>query len=155
MTRFYAAMAGDGKVGAPYIVQRRGGIVPRSLGLDSAQLAGLRNAMCAVVQRGTAAASGGRDLNACGKTGTAQNPHGEDHGWFIGYAPADHPKIVVGSIMEFKLHGSSVAPYVVRVMQRYLTSLDTTLRKARVKVDVLDDSVSGPGVVVPPDTGWR
>jgi penicillin-binding protein 2 len=155
MMRFYAAMAGDGKIGPPFIVRRRGDVVPRTLGLDSLQLSGLRNAMCDVVRRGTASGSGGRALDVCGKTGTAQNPHGEDHGWFIGYAPADNPRIVVGSIMEFKLHGSSVAPYVVRVIQRYLTMQDTTLRKARVRVDVLDDSVSGPGVVVPPDTGWR
>jgi penicillin-binding protein 2 len=111
--------------------------------------------MCAVVQRGTAAASGGREVNACGKTGTAQNPHGDDHGWFIGYAPADHPRIVVGSIMEFKLHGSTVAPYVVRVMQRYLSQQDSTLKQAKIKVQLLDDSVSGPGMVVPPDTTAR
>jgi penicillin-binding protein 2 len=155
MMRFYAALAGDGTSQAPYIVRRRPEDKAHSLGLTREQLDGLRAAMCAVVQRGTAAASGGRDLNACGKTGTAQNPHGEDHGWFIGYAPADNPKIVVGSIMEFKLHGSSVAPYVVRVMQRYLTRQDSTLRQAKVKVQLLSDSVSGPGVVVPPDTGSR
>jgi cell division protein FtsI/penicillin-binding protein 2 len=72
------------------------------------------------VQRGTAGASGGRDLNVAGKTGTAQNSHGEDHGWFIGFAPADKPEIIVGAIMEQALHGSSVAPYVVRVIRRYL-----------------------------------
>jgi penicillin-binding protein 2 len=55
-----------------------------------------------------------------GKTGTAQNPHGADHGWFIGFAPADKPEIIVGSIMEKALHGSSVAPWVVRIIRRYL-----------------------------------
>jgi penicillin-binding protein 2 len=155
MMRFYAALAGNGNVEAPFVVARRAGTVPRPLGLTAEQLAGLRNAMCAVVQRGTAAASGGREVNACGKTGTAQNPHGDDHGWFIGYAPADHPRIVVGSIMEFKLHGSTVAPYVVRVMQRYLSQQDSTLKQAKIKVQLLDDSVSGPGMVVPPDTTAR
>ena len=48
-----------------------------------------------------------------GKTGTAQNPHGKDHGWFIGFAPADEPELVVGAIMEFAEHGTVVAPYVV------------------------------------------
>ena len=155
MMRFYAALAGNGNVEAPFVVARRPGTAPRPLGLTAEQLAGLRNAMCAVVQRGTAAGSGGREVNACGKTGTAQNPHGEDHGWFIGYAPADNPKIVVGSIMEFKLHGSTVAPYVVRVMQRYLAQQDSTLKQARIKMQVLDDSVSGPGMVVPPDSTPR
>jgi len=155
MMRFYAALAGNGSVEAPFVVARRAGTVPRSLGLTAEQLAGLRNAMCAVVQRGTAAGSGGREVNACGKTGTAQNPHGDDHGWFIGYAPADNPRIVVGSIMEFKLHGSTVAPYVVRVMQRYLAQQDSTLKQAKIKMQVLEDSVSGPGIVIPPDTTAR
>jgi penicillin-binding protein 2 len=105
------------------------------------------------VQSGTAAGSGGRDLNVCGKTGTAQNSHGKDHGWFIGYAPADKPQIIVGSIMEAKEHGSSVAPYVVQVIRRFLTAGDSTLLKARVRVPVLEDSVTG--ALAPPDTTRR
>jgi penicillin-binding protein 2 len=141
MMRFYAALAGDGTVGPPYIVKARE-LSRRSLGLTPEQVQGLRAAMVAVVQRGTAAASGGKDLNVAGKTGTAQNPHGKNHGWFIGYAPADNPKIVVGSIMEFKEHGSAVAPYVVQVMRRYLTSLDPSLSKAKIRVPIQEDSVA-------------
>ena len=120
MMKFYQALAGDGKTVPPHLVEAQKGIASRTLGLDEGQLAGLRDAMIAVVQRGTAGASGGRDLNVAGKTGTAQNPHGADHGWFIGFAPADKPEIIVGSIMEKALHGSSVAPWVVRVIRRYL-----------------------------------
>ncbi|HEX7023457.1 MAG TPA: penicillin-binding protein 2, partial [Gemmatimonadales bacterium] len=154
MMRFYAALAGDGTEGAPYIVARRDSVRTRDLGLTPEQLTGLRAALCAVVQRGTAAGSGGRELNVCGKTGTAQNPHGSDHGWFIGYAPADHPKIVVGAIMEdLGGHGgASVAPYVVRVIQRYLIRQDSTLLKARVKVPVVPDSVTGADSTIRPDT---
>lgn len=141
MMRFYAALAGDGTVGPPYIVKARD-LPRRSLGLTPEQVLGLRAAMVAVVQRGTAAASGGKDLNVAGKTGTAQNPHGKNHGWFIGYAPADNPKIVVGSIMEFKEHGSAVAPYVVQVIRRYLTSLDPSLAKAKIRVPIQEDSVA-------------
>ena len=120
MTRFYAALAGDGVLRPPHLVAAAAGAQPRSLGLTPGQLAGLRDAMIAVVMRGTAAASRGQDLNVAGKTGTAQNAHGADHGWFIGFAPSDNPAIVVGAIMEKALHGSSVAPYVVRVIRRYL-----------------------------------
>jgi len=120
MMKFYQALAGDGNTVAPHLVSVPKGVQSRSLGLDPAQLTGLRDAMIAVVQHGTAAASHGRDLNVAGKTGTAQNPHGADHGWFIGFAPADDPEIIVGSIMEKALHGSSVAPWVVRVIRRYL-----------------------------------
>lgn len=118
--KFYQALAGDGNTIAPHFIDVPKGIESRSLGLDAAQLAGLRDAMIAVVQRGTAAGSRGQDLNVAGKTGTAQNSHGADHGWFIGFAPAEKPEIIVGSIMEKALHGSSVAPYVVRVIRRYM-----------------------------------
>jgi penicillin-binding protein 2 len=120
MTRFYAALAGDGVLRPPHLVAAPPEAQPRSLGLTPGQLAGLRDAMIAVVTRGTAAASRGQDLNVAGKTGTAQNAQGADHGWFIGFAPSDNPTIVVGAIMEKALHGSSVAPYVVRVIRRYL-----------------------------------
>jgi len=141
LTRFYAALAGDGTVPTPYVVQKPVGPA-RSLGLSEEQLQGLRLAMAAVVDRGTAAASGGRDLRVGGKTGTAQNPQGPDHGWFIGFAPADDPKIVVGSIMEFALHGSSVAPFVVKAIRRYLEKTDPSLAKARIKVVIQEDSAT-------------
>ncbi|MBL8988936.1 MAG: hypothetical protein JNJ80_21860, partial [Gemmatimonadetes bacterium] len=141
LVRFYAAIAGDGTIPNPYLVQPTGA-AERSLGLTPEQLEGLRNAMADVVRSGTAAASGGRDLRVGGKTGTAQNPHGADHGWFIGFAPADDPKIVVGSIMEFALHGSSVAPFVVKVIRRHLESIDPSLAKATIKVLIQDDSAT-------------
>jgi hypothetical protein len=87
-----------------------------------------------------------------GKTGTAQNPHGEAHGWFIGYAPADDPKIVVGAFFEFGLHGSSVAPYVARVIRRYLESVDPSLRGATIRVEFPADTAPRSLPVVP-DTG--
>ncbi len=149
MMRFYAALAGDGALHAPYLVQRRD-TVSRSLGLTPEQLQGLRAALAKVVESGTAAASGGREIHVAGKTGTAQNPHGKDHGWFIGYAPSDKPQIVVGSLMEFKEHGSGVAPYVVQVIRRYLASQDPSLTRAKVKVPVVEDSVAQPAAI--PDT---
>jgi len=152
MMRFYTALAGDGTVGPPYLVAPLKKIPRRSLGLTPAQLQGLRSALCRVVQSGTAAASGGREINACGKTGTAQNPHGSDHGWFLGYAPADNPKVVVGAIMEsLGGHGGAfVAPYVVQVIRRYLSESDPSLVRAKVKVPVVEDSVSQPVAI--PDT---
>ena len=96
----------------------------RALGLSPAQLEGLRTALIAVVERGTAAASRSLDLELAGKTGTAQNSHGEDHGWYVGFAPAHKPTIIVGSIMEFAEHGSNVAPYVNKVLARYVLGKD-------------------------------
>jgi penicillin-binding protein 2 len=138
MMRFYEGLAGSGDAVTPYIVKptsaRR-----RSLGLTQKELEGLRHALTAVVERGTAAANRRSDLAVAGKTGTAQNPHGEDHGWFIGFAPADKPQLIVGGIMEFAKHGTTVAPYVVQTLRRYILGPEAT---GPVKLGVLLDEAA-------------
>ncbi len=138
MVKFYEGLASDGAASAPYLV-RPTTTERRDLGLTQAQLDGLRHSLLAVVERGPAAASRRKDLTVAGKTGTAQNPHGKDHGWFIGFAPADKPELVIGGIMEFGEHGSSVAPFVVRAMRRYLLGPDTV---GTIKVRVLVDETA-------------
>lgn len=57
-----------------------------------------------------------------GKTGTAQNPHGEDHGWFIAFAPYDNPQIAIAVLMENSGFGSiSAAPVASLLIEKYLT----------------------------------
>jgi penicillin-binding protein 2 len=138
MMRFYEGLSGDGNAAAPYLV-RPAEAKPRSLGLTPEQLDGLRRALIAVVEHGTASANRRADLVVAGKTGTAQNPHGEDHGWFIGFAPADKPELVVGGIMEFAKHGATVTPYVVRSLRRYILGPDTA---GTIKVKVLLDETA-------------
>ncbi len=122
MTSFYQALAGDGVERPPYIVAPNDSVAPHQLGLTAGQLEGLRQAMVEVVERGTAVRSRRANLTIAGKTGTAQNSQrkDQDHGWFIGFAPADHPQIVIGSVMEFFKHGSDVAPYVSKALARYV-----------------------------------
>ena len=141
IVRFYAALSGDGSLPIPYLVKAPTG-VRKSLGLTTSQLVGLRAALEDVVTKGTAARSGGRDLKVAGKTGTAQNPHGDNHGWFVAFAPADNPKVVVGSIMEFAKHGTVVAPFVVRAIRRYLAGIDPALAKATVRLNIQEDSAT-------------
>jgi penicillin-binding protein 2 len=146
MVHFYQALAGDGAEVAPYLVRPRSGTKVRSLGLNPEQLQGLRRALIAVVERGTAAASRRTDLAVAGKTGTAQNSHGKDHGWFIGFAPAENPQIVVGGIMEFAEHGTVVAPYVVQAIRRYVLGPDAP-GQAPVKVKVLAPEDTAPRIL--------
>ncbi len=153
MVKFYAALAGDGKVRSPYVVRESAEPV-RDLGLTPDQLAGLRTALIAVVERGTAAASRSTDLAVAGKTGTAQNSHGKDHGWFIGFAPADNPTIVIGGIMEAAEHGTVVAPYVVKALSRYVlgpaappptpSELELPIDSAPRDTPAADTTVAGP-----------
>jgi penicillin-binding protein 2 len=135
MMKFYQGLAGDGESVTPYIVKptssRR-----KSLGLTPKELDGLRRSLIAVVERGTAVANRRADLAVAGKTGTAQNPHGDDHGWFIAFAPADKPELIVGGIMEFAQHGTTVAPYVVQTLRRYILGPDAI---GPVKLGMLRD----------------
>jgi penicillin-binding protein 2 len=119
MMRLYQMLASDGRMRPPFVVRPARGDQP-DLGLSADQLAGLRAAMVSVVEQGTARASRMRNLTIAGKTATAQNPHGADHGWYIAFAPAERPEIVVGAIIEFAEHGSSIAPLVSRIIARYL-----------------------------------
>jgi penicillin-binding protein 2 len=123
MVRFYAALANGGHVPTPYVVRERVALRP-VVQLPESTFLGVRQALIAVVERGTARGVRLERLRLAGKTGTAQNPHGPDHGWFIGFAPAADPAIVVGGIMEFAEHGTIVASYVARVVEHYLLGPD-------------------------------
>ena len=59
-----------------------------------------------------------------GKTGTAQNPHGDDHALFACFATSDDPRLAVAVIAEESGHGGSVAaPVAQRVLQVFLTGV--------------------------------
>jgi len=62
----------------------------------------------------------GNELKLAGKTGTAQNPHGLDHGLFVGLFPASAPEIVIAIVVEHGEHGSSTARLVRDLVLRYL-----------------------------------
>jgi cell division protein FtsI/penicillin-binding protein 2 len=85
------------------------------------QMAGLREALHGVVStRGTAASAAIKGVEVAGKTGTSQNPHGKDHGWFVGFAPKENPRIVVAVLVAFGEHGYLAARIASKMMERYL-----------------------------------
>jgi penicillin-binding protein 2 len=62
-----------------------------------------------------------KDIHVAGKTGTAQNPHGEDHSWFVGYAPYENPTIAIAIIVENAGFGGAVAaPIAKQLIEFYL-----------------------------------
>ena len=143
MVRLFQQLASDGRLRTPFIVRppRTSG-EGASLDLTDEQLLVLRRAMIAVVEQGTARGSRIAQLSIAGKTGTAQNPHGADHGWFIGFGPADKPEIVVGAIIEFAQHGTAVAPLVARTIAHYLGIEET--RAQNIRVNMPADSAPQP-----------
>lgn len=71
---------------------------------------------------GTASIAAVKGLDICGKTGTAQNPHGHDHSVFICFAPKDNPKIAVAAYVENGGFGATwAAPIASLLTEMYLT----------------------------------
>lgn len=67
-----------------------------------------------VVNEGTGSAARLSGIQVAGKTGTAENPHGADHAWFIGFAPADNPEIAIAVIVENAGSGGAIAAPIAR-----------------------------------------
>jgi penicillin-binding protein 2 len=153
MARFYAMLASPrGVAPEPRVVMGGDRGKRRSLGLSAESLSGLREALVSVVDEGTAVGAQIANLRIAGKTGTAQNAHGPDHGWFIGFAPADDAEIVVGAIIEFAEHGSRVAPLVTRVIARHLLGPDALATRGGSEViETPADSAPEP-IPILPDT---
>ncbi len=81
----------------------------------------VRDLLEEVVAHGTGGRAKIENIRVGGKTGTAQNPHGEDHGLFLAVAPIEAPRIVVVVVVERAGHGGVVAaPVAQRLMERLL-----------------------------------
>src|SRR6185436_16070937 len=109
-----------GQAVLPQLVQHDTALT-RVFKIPDAQLDSLRIAMSGVVQAGgTAGSAAIKGIALAGKTGSAQNPHGADHAWFVGFAPAENPKVVVAVMIEFGLHGYRAARIASKIVERYL-----------------------------------
>lgn len=70
------------------------------------------------------------DVEVCGKTGTAQNPHGRDHSAFMGFAPMNNPKIAICVYVENAGFGATYGvPIGGLMMEKYLTGEISPERK--------------------------
>jgi len=79
---------------------------------------------------GTASVAAVEGLDICGKTGTAQNPHGNDHSVFICFAPKDNPKIAVAAYVENGGFGATwAAPIASLLAEKYLNGEISQSRK--------------------------
>jgi len=123
MAQFYAALAADGKVRAPRMAAGGQPGEVWDLHISEENLQWLREGLRRVVQAdGTARLSALEHWDWIGKTGTAQNPHGTDHAWFVGMAgpKGGKPEVVVAALVEFGAHGSEAAQYAAKVADYYL-----------------------------------
>ncbi|MGB6984521.1 MAG: penicillin-binding transpeptidase domain-containing protein, partial [Candidatus Aquilonibacter sp.] len=88
--------------------------------------------MIAVVQRGTGTVAQLPGVQVAGKTGTATNPHGASHSWFVAFAPADHPRFVVAIIVENAGYGADVAAPIARAVLEAALATQQETPAARV-----------------------
>ena len=81
----------------------------------------VQDGMQKVVEAGTARVAQFREVVICGKTGTAQNPHGKDHSLFVGFAPRDNPRIAIAVMVENAGFGAEwAAPIASLMMEKYM-----------------------------------
>jgi penicillin-binding protein 2 len=76
-----------------------------------------------------------KDIVVCGKTGTVQNPHGEDHSVFVAFAPMNKPKIAIAVFIENAKGGGGLwaAPTAGLMIEKYLTGKITEIDREKYK----------------------
>jgi len=121
MAKLYTALAAGGMAATPEVV-RQAPHRERIFTLTPDQMDGVIKALAGVVASGgTAAASQIEGVMLAGKTGSAQHAGpGPDHAWFVGFAPANAPKIVVAVMLEYGGHGARAARIASSIISHYL-----------------------------------
>lgn len=123
MADYVCAIANRGYYMTPHLIKNidKKKVVRHETGIDPMYYQYLVDAMEQVVEHGTAATSKVPGVVMCGKTGTAENPHGEDHSIFIAFAPKDNPKIAIATYVENAGFGAAwAAPISSLLIEKYL-----------------------------------
>ncbi len=132
MALLASTIANAGMEPRPYIVRQivRNGIVagastPATLAnpVSSETAAKVTSMMVAVVRRGTGTPAQLPHVTVAGKTGTATNPRGRSHSWFLCFAPAQAPRVVVAVVVENVGYGATYAAPIARAV--LATALET------------------------------
>jgi len=126
MANLTATIANGGKIFRPFVVRKiitqEGETVESYFGkqigeahISHKTLEIVRRGMEQVVESGTGRAAAVSGIKIAGKTGTAENPQGEDHAWFLAYAPSDKdPEIALAVFVEHGGHGAQAAAPLAR-----------------------------------------
>jgi penicillin-binding protein 2 len=129
MANMTAAIANRGYYYTPHVVKSVGPehlidsrfTTKHQIDIDPANFEQIVLGMEQAVTSGTAAGVKLKDIIMCGKTGTAQNPHGANHSVFIGFAPKDNPKIAIAVYVENAGFGATyAAPIASLMIEKYL-----------------------------------
>ena len=133
-----AFIANRGYYIAPHVVRaigREDSLNPNYMernyvGIDKKHFDIVVEGMAKVVSNGTARLARIDSIDVCGKTGTAQNPHGENHSVFIAFAPRDNPQIAIAVFVENSGYGGTwAAPISSLMIEKYLKGYINNRRK--------------------------
>lgn len=135
MAMICSAVANGGNLLRPYLVESvtkndtilrsaKEKILGQAISAECAEYIGRQ--MVDVVKNGTGVNARISGVTVAGKTGTAENEKDKDHSWFIGYAPAEDPKIAIAVILENDgmSGGATAAPIAGSVMRKYLSIIE-------------------------------
>jgi penicillin-binding protein 2 len=136
MANLAATIANRGFYYTPHIIKEVEGqdriderfLEQHNTSIDSVHFAAVADGMEGAVNRGGGTSWRARiaDINVCGKTGTAENPHGEDHSIFIAFAPKDNPRIAISVYVENGGFGNIwAAPIAGLMAEKYLSDTIT------------------------------
>jgi penicillin-binding protein 2 len=132
MANMASAIANRGFYLSPHIVKTIGNLPNKTgdfetkhfIGIDSVNFEYMVEGMDQAVNGGagaTASIAALSNITVCGKTGTAQNPHGKDHSIFVAFAPKDNPKIAIAVYVENAGFGATyAAPVGSLLIEKYL-----------------------------------
>jgi len=132
MANMTAAIANRGYYYSPHVVKKIGDMqntgnrfnIKHGIDIDSVNFEYIINGMEQAVNGGagaTATVAALQDIIVCGKTGTAQNPHGKDHSVFIAFAPKVDPTIAIAVYVENSGFGATYAAPVASLMiEKYI-----------------------------------
>lgn len=129
LANFAATIANDGTWHEPHLVRgyrdgHSGLYFPlqndeRKLPVSKETFRVIKEGMKGVVLQGTGTLAQVPGVTVAGKTGTAQNPHGQDHAWFICFAPVENPTIAIAVLVENAGFGGSVSAPIARELINY------------------------------------
>jgi penicillin-binding protein 2 len=95
--------------------------IPHQTGLSKDVCEIVVDGMKDVVEEGTARVARIPGITICGKTGTAENPHGDDHSLFSCFAPMNNPKIAIAVVVENSGYGATwAAPIASLMIEKYM-----------------------------------
>ena len=152
MANMTAAIANKGFYFTPHVVKEIEGdtipsrfLKPNQTMIDSEHFDLVIRGMQEVIddtELGTSNAAKMQNISVCGKTGTAENPHGEDHSIFIAFAPKENPQIALAVYVENGGWGSTWAvPIGSLMLEEYLTD---NIKRLKLEKSIIEGVIEYP-----------